>query len=153
MSNQNAKDKTYYSISKWFTWASFIIICIPIVILVLHAIATYWRPELADSFKPAVQWLLIISAAVSAIWIILNIIMFIAAGNLRGIKSPLAVRLFLLIALALVLFSVIINILSQTGVLVEGQLLDTLILVSPIATMVGYLVGGILGSRIKHALA
>ena len=80
--------------------------------------------------------------------------MFFTAGNLRGIKSPLGIRIGLLIAIILVSACEIVNVLYYAGVIQTNDKLLGLIIgvASQSAVLIGYIVGACLSKSIKSAL-
>lgn len=158
MSEQTGRKGTYYTLAKWYRWACLIIILAPIAIIVMAAVhigmngigATSWEPW----FETGINVLAIISAVAAIIFVVLTIIMFFAAGTVRGQASPLAIRIGLLIAMCLVL---VVGILTAVCGWVPGlqdkEWVQIVFMVSPFISMAGYITGAVLGSKIKRALA
>lgn len=158
MSEKTGKRGTYYTLAKWYRWACLIIILAPIAIIVMAAVhvgkngigVASWEPW----FETGISVLGIISAVAAIVFVVLTIIMFFAAGTVRGQASPLGIRIGLLIAICLVL---IVGILTAVCGWVEGlqdkKWVQIVFMVSPVLSMAGYITGAVLGSKIKRALA
>lgn len=150
MSQTPTKEKTYFSLAKWFKWSSIILLLIPLTLVIL-AIVQYCKPN--DGIIKAGGIITIVGLVVAVIWIILNVIMFLAAGNLRGIKSPMGIRVALIIALLLVLSTAILSTLVYYDVLdINNKAVQIVGIILPFVTIAGYIVGAVLGSKIKKAL-
>ena len=150
MSEKTGKKGTYCSLSKWFKWSSSIIILVPVIELILVAVNLAQNNQTnPDWYNTGIFALSIISLVTAVIWVVLNIIMFFAAGTVRGDgPSPLKIRIGLLIALVLVLAPIILGLIAYY-VVDMGQWAYWVAIFAPIA---GYIIGAIMGSSLQHNL-
>ncbi len=156
MSEKTGKKGTYCSLSKWFKWSSSIIILVPVVIVIMAAINLSqgfdFENNMAPWYNQGIGIILIIFLVVSAIWVVLNIIMFFAAGTVRGDgPSPAKIRIGLLIALILVLAPIILGLIAHYNPWISGMNVWAP-WVAVFGPMVGYIIGAIMGSSLQHNL-
>lgn len=150
-----AKKSTYGTISKWFKWSSLIILLVPIAELILVAINLAQKNSTnPDWYDTGILVLTIISLASAVIWVILNIIMFFAAGTVRNDgPSPLGIRLGLLIAMVLVLAPIILGLIAYFLDKNSGtELGNWAYWVGTLVPIAGYTIGAIMGSKLQHNL-
>lgn len=154
MATKNTRDNTYYSFTKAFRFSSIAVLIIPVLYLIFSIVWAIVGKEEAGWAGEAMQILGYVQAAFALLWIILNIILFIMAGNMRGIKSPLGIRLLLMLALVLALAGAIILALISFGVIrtLPDPWPIILFIGLPILQMVGYIIGAVLGKKIQKAL-
>lgn len=151
MATKNTKDNTYYSLTKFFKFSSIMLILFPLVevILVVVGMSTSGGKDL----EKAIRIIGIITTVLIVIWVILNIIMFVFAGNLRGLKSPFGIRFGLLISMILAFAATIIYVLQWYHVIdIGGNALMVLSFVLPVLQMLGFIIAAVLSSKIKKAL-
>lgn len=159
MATKKTKDNTYYSLAKGFHFSSIISILAPLVYIILTIICDCTKsPEaetLPDWYVKGIVVVGSIALAFAAIWIVLAFVMFFTAGNLRGIKSPLGIRVGLLITIILVSACEIVSLLKYAGVIpdFEKEIFNQLIHYgSQALVLIGYIVGAGISSSIKKAL-
>lgn len=158
MSEQTGKKGTYYTLAKWYRWACLIIVLVPLTIIIMAIVNTVMNgienPAMEPWFKTGIYYLAIISLVAAVAFIILTIIMFFAAGTVRGQASPLGIRIGLLIALCLVLVvGILTTVCAFVPDLESKKWVQITYMVSPFISMAGYITGAVLGSKIKRALA
>lgn len=153
MATKNTRDNTYYSFTKIFRFASFIVLIAPVLQLIWWIIG-YAAKDAASWALDANKYTAIVATVFAILWIVMNIIMFIFAGNMRGIKSPLLIRILLIIALALVLSGTILYLLYGYGVIpqTDQTVMLVLAILLPILEIIGYIIGAVLGGKIQKAL-
>lgn len=145
-----AKTKsTYGTISKWFKWSSVIILLVPVVELILIAINVAQKNSVnPDWFNKGMLGLWIINLICALAWLVLNIIMFFAAGTVRNDgPSPALIRLGLFFALVLVLVPIILLIVNY-----YKTLGDWAYWVGSLVPVAGYILGAVMGSKLQHNL-
>lgn len=153
MSEQTGRKGTYYTLAKWYRWACIIIILVPLAVLIMAGINLAMGGS-QEWYLTGVNVLSIISLVAAIIFVVLTIIMFFAAGTVRGQASPLGIRIGLLIALCLVFATgIFILVVSYIPSLQDEEWVNWVVLFLPVITMAGYITGAILGSKIKNALA
>ncbi len=154
MATKNTRDNTYYSFTKAFRFSSIIVLIAPVLLIILM-IVSFAMGEPPKWVNTAGNVITIIAAVFALLWIILNIILFVMAGNMRGIKSPLGIRILLLVALILVLSGAIVYSLFMFNVIppIQSDVWNIVIAIAlPILQMVGYIIGAVLGKKIQKAL-
>lgn len=148
----STKKSTYGTIAKWFKWASMIIILVPIVELVLIGICLSQGNDINNGpewFNKGIGITLIIAVVCSIIWVILNIIMFFAAGTVKKDgASPLKIRIALLISLILVFAPIILGVINAY----VGLNWAWAYWVAIFAPTVGWIMGEIIGAKLQHNL-
>lgn len=141
-----AKKSTYGTISKWFKWSSLIILIVPIAELILIAIAIAQPNTKPDWFATGMFALWIINIVSAVIWVVLNIIMFCAAGTVRNEgPSPLGIRIGLLITIVLVVGPIILAFFAD-------KIGDWVYWVWVFAPTAGYIIAAVMGSKLQHNL-
>lgn len=152
MATKNTRDNTYYSVAKVFTFSSVMLILLPIVNIILTFVGT--KGGAPAGIWKAVEVLSYITLALVIIWLILNIVMFVCAGNLRGIKSPMGIRLGLLVSMALAFAGTIVYLLAILGKInvPSGGAGKALVIGLAVAQVLGFIIATIIGHNIKKAL-
>lgn len=147
---------TYGKMAKGLKWSSLFIVLIPIAILIMSIMAIVGKMPL-DSCRYVSSILDFALLALSVIWFILIIIMFFAAGSLKGIASPLKTRIGLLVSLALVFAPLIVSLLSYYPVnnpIINPYnmwgLLVGLWISMPLIIVIGYLVSFFCARSAQH---
>lgn len=150
MSKSNS---TYSTMSKWLKWSSLLILLIPITIFGL-GIANYLEKLSESTFYDVCRVLDIVLLVLSAIWIILNVLLFFAAGTVKHKTSPLSIRIGLLISFALVLSPIIISLLIYYEVITgEEKAVNLVIILLPLLIAFGYLVAFFCAQKTQYKTA
>lgn len=156
MSTRNTKDNTYYSLVKGFTFSSWVIILLPLVLLILNIVAYCMKKTDSYWFIESTKIIAIIALVCAIAWCVLNVIMFIMAGNLRGVKSPFGIRFGLMLSTVLVFSAEIINILIYVGIIKKGDTevnwYTVLTMFLPAMSLTGYIIAAAIGTSIKRDL-
>lgn len=152
MSERKGKG-TFYRLTQWFRWASLIILLVPLACFGCSiAIKVQGSNHVAEQTSYILNW---VSFGASIVWFILNIIMFFAAGTIKGQASPLKLRIGLLLSFILVvgptvaIISIILCNPSWTGV----QWIIWLLIFMPLISAIGYIIGFISAGSAKRKLA
>lgn len=133
------KYSTYGTMAKWLKWSSLFILLIPIAIFIM-ALVNYFKPF--GAYLPTVEVLDIILLVLSAIWIVLNIILFFAAGTVRNKTSPAMIRIGLFFSFVLVLAPIIIGLLIYFDVITGNEKAVKIVEIClPLIVTIGYLIG------------
>lgn len=143
---------TYNKMAKWFKWSSLFILLIPIAnaILEITALVMYQQPDgptvWADTIaklEKAYVILVYILLALSVVWIILNIILFLTAGTVKEKASPTGIRIGLFFSFVLVLapeiLALIFYYIPETRP--DEFAKQILLIVMPAIVAIGYVVG------------
>lgn len=155
MSERTGSRGTFYSLAKWFRWASLIIILAPLVSLIFGIIdiVSKTTPEWIATGNIVLAWMTLIAGI---IWFILIIILFCTAGRVKDQINALGTRIALLIALAFVLAPAIIAILATNDVKVITDLSTgakiIIVIALPIVEMLGYIIAASTAGRAKRKL-
>lgn len=152
MATKNTRDNTYYSFTKAFRFASFIVLIAPVLQLIWLIVAVTVKGSAWT--EDAMRYTAIVASVFAILWIVTNIIMFIFAGNMRGIKSPLLIRILLILAMAFVLSGFIVYLLFAYHVIpmASDATIIVLAVLLPILEIIGYIIGAVLGGKIQKAL-
>lgn len=153
------KNKTFHSFAKWFRRLSLILIAAPLALIITYAIfiATggTTKETIHNNADKAIQVIIIINAVASILWFFLAIVMFFAAGTLRSVGvSPLAIRVGLIITFALVFAEIILSLLFHFKPEIQGQSwVPWVQTFMPLINISGYIVGAVVGTKLKNGLA
>ena len=154
MSERTGSKGTFYSLAKWFRWASLIIILAPLVSLVFGIvdIISKTTPQWVVDGNNVLSWIVFVAGI---IWFILIIVLFCTAGRVKDQINALGTRIALIIALALVLAPAIVAMLTATDIIKDMQDITKVIIVIvlPIVQMIGYIVAASTAGRAKRKLS
>ncbi|XQP55681.1 MAG: hypothetical protein ACOQNY_02635 [Mycoplasmoidaceae bacterium] len=143
---------TYFSLAKWFKWASLIVLLAPLTLFILYLVWFSGKEFDVTSGYKTVVW---IAIGASIVWLILQVIMFCAAGTVRGKASPFTIRFWLFIALILVAAPEIMLVLPMFPELFDKikGFAKWVEMLMPIIVMLGYAVGASIAGSVKRQLA
>lgn len=155
MSERTGSKGTFYSLAKWFRWASLIIILAPVVLLVFGIIAAVKNYQtLPDWMLTGSSVLSIITLVAGVIWLILIIILFCTAGKVKDQINAFSTRIALLIALIFVFAPAIVSVLGAYNVItLEGTAATIVAILLPIIEVIGYIVAASTAGRAKRKLS
>ncbi|MBQ0045761.1 MAG: hypothetical protein KBS35_02630 [Mycoplasma sp.] len=144
---------TYAKMAKWLKWSSLFILLIPVAQFIM-GIVNYVKPITAFDYAKVNGILNIIILALSVIWIILNVILFLTAGTVKNKTSPAMIRIGLIISFALVLAPIIVGLLMSypkaNPIIPEGDIANWLWIFMPLIVTIGYIAGFSCASRAQH---
>ena len=131
-----SKYSTYATMARWLKWSSLFILLIPIAYLILFCV-NKWGTAI-QSYESIVGGLEIALLVLSAIWIVLNIILFFTAGTVKNKASPMGIRIGLLFSFVLVMSPLIVGIVEHFTHSITWEWLDLLL---PLIVVIGYMAG------------